>query len=104
MHQVRSGFHRPLRRRDPQDGQQVRRPRPDAAASGAGGNGGGSFNDCWASEWVRTFEGEPITERYGPLDNAQLSDPNRKGCRIGEYWGHTPDPEAGTSGVVLIKW
>lgn len=71
------------------------------AASGAGGNGGGSYNDCWASEWVRTFEGEAITERYGPLDANQLE---TRGCRKGTYWGHTPDPEAGTSGVVLIKW
>ncbi len=71
------------------------------AASGAGGNGGGSFNNCWASEWVRTFEGKPITERYGPLDANQLE---TQGCRQGTYWGHTPDPEAGTSGVVLIKW
>ena len=74
------------------------------AASGAGGNGGGSYNNCWASEWVRTFEGKPMTELYGPLNDAHLSDPSRKGCRIGTYWGHTPDPEAGTAGAVLIKW
>ncbi len=80
------------------------------ASSGAGGNGGGSTNDCWASEWVRHFEGKQMEELGGKLDTAQLAN-----CRNQSY--STGDPpkmgpgsytseagEDGLNGVVLIKW
>ena len=70
-------------------------------ASGAGGNGGGSINRCWASEWQRWFNGERLYKATGGyLDAAQLE---RDGCRNGTYWGTEP-AQSGTAGAVLIKW
>ena len=70
-------------------------------ASGAGGNGGGSINNCWASEWQRWFNGERLYKATGGyLDAAQLEE---KGCRNGTYWGTEP-AQSGTAGAVLIKW
>ena len=70
-------------------------------ASGAGGNGGGSINNCWASEWQRWFNGAQLEQATGgKLDAAQLE---RDGCRNGTYWGTEP-AQSGTAGAVLIKW
>ena len=64
-------------------------------ASGHGGNGGGSENRCWASEWVRNFEGQDDPQSIHAEDVA---------CRQGEYWSSTPVATAGTDGLVLIRW
>ena len=70
------------------------------ASSGAGGNGGGSTNNCWASEWERYFEGEQLSVATGgKLDS---TDPNIQACR---NEGYDSEPgQDGFDGVVLIKW
>ena len=62
-------------------------------ASGEGGNGGGSKNTCWASGWVRNFEGrdDPESEPIPP-------------CRDGNEGTAEPAAEAGIDGLVLIRW
>ena len=80
------------------------------ASSGAGGNGGGSSNECWASEWERWFEGQQLGVPDNKLDTKQLAT-----CRNQDY--HEGDPpqmgegtytsgggDNGFDGVVLIKW
>ena len=80
------------------------------ASSGAGGNGGGSSNSCWASEWERWFEGQQLGKPDNKLDTKQLAT-----CRNQDY--HEGDPpqmgegtytsgggDNGFDGVVLIKW
>lgn len=80
------------------------------ASSGAGGNGGGSSNSCWASEWERWFEGQQLGVPDNKLDTKQLAT-----CRNQDY--HEGDPpqmgegtytsgggDNGFDGVVLIKW
>lgn len=64
-------------------------------ASGEGGNGGGSQNTCWASEWVRYFENEEDPKSIRAEDVA---------CRQGKYWSAEPNAEAGIDGLVLIRW
>ena len=64
-------------------------------ASGEGGNGGGSQNNCWASEWVRYFENEEDPKSIRAEDVA---------CRQGKYWSAEPNAEAGIDGLVLIRW
>lgn len=71
------------------------------AASGRGGDGGGSTNRCWASEWRRWFEGEQLDDDGGLRDEAQMQ---AQGCRKGTYWDALPAPTAGTAGAVLIRW
>ncbi len=62
-------------------------------ASGEGGNGGGSKNTCWASGWVRNFEGRDDPESF--------KDPD---CRTGDEGTAEPAAEAGIDGLVLIRW
>ena len=70
------------------------------ASSGAGGNGGGSTNNCWASEWARYFEGEQLSVATGgKLDS---TDSRIQACRNN---GSDSEPgQDGFDGVVLIKW
>ena len=63
--------------------------------SGEGGNGGGSTNECWASEWVRWFEAVQDPASITAADVA---------CRNGTYWSSTPVAEDGLDGLVLIRW
>ena len=69
-------------------------------SSGAGGNGGGSTNNCWASEWARYFEGEQLSlATGGKLDS---TDSRIQACR---NRGYESEPgQDGFNGVVLIKW
>ena len=62
-------------------------------ASGEGGNGGGSKNTCWASGWIRNFEGRD--------DPQSFKDPD---CRTGDEGTAEPAAEAGIDGLVLIRW
>lgn len=71
-------------------------------ASGAGGNGGGSRNDCWASEWQRWFEGTRVKGNLGLYLDA--ADMENHACRKGTYWSSTPAAQDGISGVVVIRW
>ena len=64
-------------------------------ASGRGGNGGGSENKCWASQWVRYFEDQPDDASIYPEDVA---------CRTGDYYTSEPLATDGTDGLVLIRW
>ena len=64
-------------------------------ASGRGGNGGGSENKCWASQWVRYFEDQPDDASIYPEDVA---------CRTGDYYTSEPLATNGTDGLVLIRW
>ncbi len=79
------------------------------ASSGAGGNGGGSGSTCWASEWVRWFEGEQLTG-IGKLDTVELAgcreDPDNgaNGPKLGNDAYSSSDGSDGLDGVVLIKW
>ena len=61
-------------------------------ASGEGGNGGGSKNTCWASGWVRNFEGrdDPESEPIPP-------------CRDGNEGTAEPAAEDGIDGLVHIS-
>ena len=65
--------------------------------SGEGGNGGGSTNICWASEWRRWFEGQELHPDY----SIRAED---VACRTGTYWSSTPVAEDGLDGLVLIRW
>lgn len=71
-------------------------------ASGAGGDGGGSRNYCWASEWQRWFEGERVKGNIGLYLDA--ADMETHACRKGTYWSSTPVAQDGISGVVVIRW
>lgn len=71
-------------------------------ASGAGGDGGGSRNYCWASEWQRWFEGERVKGSIGLYLDA--TDMETHACRKGTYWSSTPVAQNGISGVVVIRW
>ena len=71
-------------------------------ASGDGGDGGGSRNHCWASEWQRWFEGQRVKGNLGMYLDA--SDMETYGCRKGVYWSATPVARDGISGVVVITW
>ena len=62
-------------------------------ASGEGGNGGGSLNKCWASGWVRNFEGTDDPKSFDEPD-----------CRNGDYYSADPPAEDGIDGLVLIRW
>ena len=78
------------------------------ASSGAGGNGGGSSNSCWASEWVREFEGQQL-DGIGELDKEDLADcRNQENLDEPAYVGtgkySSGGGDNGFDGVVLIKW
>lgn len=64
-------------------------------ASGAGGNGGGSQNYCWASEWIKNFEGTTLGESVYETSFD---------CSRSTDFSSTPAAENGVDGVVLIRW
>lgn len=64
-------------------------------ASGEGGNGGGSQNYCWASEWIKWFEGQELSES---IYEDQFD------CNRATDWSATPAAENGIDGLVLIRW
>ena len=71
-------------------------------ASGAGGDGGGSRNHCWASECQRWFEGQRVKGNLGMYLDA--ADMQTYACRKGVYWSATPVAQDGIAGVVVIRW
>lgn len=71
-------------------------------ASGAGGNGGGSINNCWASEWHREFEGVNVVGDWGSAEEGDVA--CRHGANENNYYYATPAAQDGVSGVVVISW
>lgn len=71
-------------------------------ASGAGGDGGGSTNNCWASEWHREFEGVNVVGDWGPAEEEDVA--CRHGANENNYYSATPAAQDGVSGVVVISW
>ena len=71
-------------------------------ASGAGGDGGGSTNNCWASEWHREFEGVNVVGKWGPAEEEDVA--CRHGANEDNYYSATPAATSGISGVVVITW
>lgn len=65
------------------------------AASGRGGDGGGSENYCWAGVWGKWFEGAWLDSSIFEEDIA---------CRNGTFWANTPAATSGMPGAVLIRW